>query len=120
MNFLAFRADAVAATVLDDVGTFVVVLAQNVDGSGERLEVQRALEFDDRDRRLGEDTYCISDSSGATSYGGVLSWELKRGALHLLLTEPCARVMGVAGYIVDYPPEHEALLQAGLQRAIGG
>ncbi len=52
----------------------VLVLAEHPDGSGARLEIQRASSFDDQDRRLGMDTYCLVIGSGATHYGGVVHW----------------------------------------------
>jgi hypothetical protein len=119
MNFSAFRAEAVTAAVVEDQEAFVVVLAEHADGSGHRLEISRALDFDTQDRNLGLDTFSISDATGACAYGGVLSWELKRGALHLIVTEECSRELGVAGYIVEYAPENEALLREGLKRAFG-
>lgn len=37
----------------------------------DHLLVQRALSFDDQDRALGQDTYCLVTATGATFYGGV-------------------------------------------------
>lgn len=119
MNFRHFRARAVAASVPADLDEFVVALKEHANGSGHSVAFSRALEFDEEDRRLGLDTYCVSDSTGASAYGGVQSWELKRGALHMILTEACSREMGVAGYIVEYPEDREPLLREGLTRVIG-
>jgi hypothetical protein len=58
-----FRANAVAAVELPELETFAVVLAEEPDG-GERLELQKAFSFDEQDRRLGMDTYCLSTETG--------------------------------------------------------
>lgn len=60
--------------------------------SGDELQLQRALFFDEQDRSLGQATYCLV-RAGATHYGGVESWALDAGQLVLVLTEDAARVL---------------------------
>ncbi len=80
---------------LVDHACFVAVLYEHPDGSGERLEMQRGLSFDARDRRLGQDTYCLSLASGATHDGGVESYRLTGDILQMRLTRKGADVLGL-------------------------
>src|SRR6476646_4500799 len=83
-------ATMVAAEQLDDLNAYVVVLYEQADGTGERIEFQRALSFDDQDRELGQDTYCICLTSGATTYGGVRACILSGPSLKLRLSPEAA------------------------------
>ncbi|WP_394840380.1 Imm10 family immunity protein [Pendulispora rubella] len=49
------------------------MLAECTVGSGARLEIQRALTFDDQDKALDMDTYSLCTEDGKTHYGGVPS-----------------------------------------------
>lgn len=73
----------------------VVVLAENLDGSGRRIELQRALSRSDQDRALGQDTYCLVTTSGATHYGGIDHWALEEGELRLSLSTEAATALGL-------------------------
>lgn len=46
------------------------MLAFEDEASGDFFAVQRAFTFDDQDRQLGMDTYCLV-RGGATHYGGL-------------------------------------------------
>ena len=117
----SFRARAVAATELLDLNTFAIVLAENLDGSGLRLELQRALSFDRQDRTLGQDTYCIATQDGATYYGGVECWTLNPSSLVLRLSQPAQEVLGVEdGFLVEIPKTYVASLQSALERVFAG
>ncbi len=96
-----FSANAVAAEVLQEANTFVVCLAEELDGSGQRLELQRALSFDEQDRGMGMDTYCVATESGASYYGGVRSWNLEPKLLTLELDVEASTVLGVSGFEVE-------------------
>jgi len=116
-------AGAVAIEEMPDVSTFVIIFAQNPDGRGERLELQRALTFDEQDHDLGMDTYCLCMASGATHYGGVLSWRLDDGGLVLRLTAEAAAALGVDDVVrvdVLMTPALRAALLAGLKRVLVG
>jgi hypothetical protein len=115
-----FRAKVVAAAELPDLNTFAVVLAEDGDGSGLRLEIQKALSFDEQDRRLGLDTYCLCTEAGATYYGGVTSWTLTEGSLELRLDEKAAEVLGVeGGFVVNFAPERLPAIKEGVERILG-
>jgi len=116
-----FVAKAVAVAELTELETFVVFLAENPDGSGERLELQRALAFDAQDQRLGQDTYCIVNESQATSYGGVTSWRLLEATLEIVLDDRAAKVFGVDGFLVTLEVDAVRLgaVRDGLLRVFG-
>jgi len=73
-----------------------LVMAETPNGEGESLQIQRALEFDDQDRRLGQDTYCLVVTQGPTFYGGVEGWRILPGrALVLRLSADAANELEV-------------------------
>jgi Immunity protein 10 len=66
-------------------GVDIVGLAEHRDGTGLSLVFQRALTFDEQDRAMGTDTFCVSDEWGATVYGGV-SYTMDGATLKLELS----------------------------------
>lgn len=66
-----FDAGAVAFSRDEEVGAEYLILAEHEDGSGPRIELQRALIVTDDDRRLGTDRYCLVNEGGVTHYGGL-------------------------------------------------
>jgi hypothetical protein len=67
--------------------------------TGDAFEIQRSLEFDDQDRAMGMDTYCLVLGSGPTHYGGVAHWTLDDSALELVLTTDAAAALGIAPHL---------------------
>lgn len=109
----------VAAEQLDDLNAYVVVLSEQADGTGERIEFQRALSFDDQDRELGQDTYCICVASGATTYGGVRACILSGLSLRLRLSPEAADELGSPQEVeveLRTVPEALVALREGLLR----
>ena len=95
-----FPARAVAFTRDEELEAEVLVLAECSDGSGHRLELQRALIVTDEDRRLGLDTYALVNETGATHYGGIKAWSID-GELRLDLSGEAADALGVDdGYLI--------------------
>ena len=74
-----------------------LVLAELENGSGARLEISRSQSYDDQDRALGQDTYSLSDETGATHYGGVIAWTLDDSNLHISLDPDAAKVLDADG-----------------------
>jgi hypothetical protein len=110
-----FFAKAVAAEHLDDIETYVIVLAEEVDGSGARVELQLADWFDEQDETYGMDTYCVCTEDGATKYGGILGWTLGETFLELRLDEKAAAVFGVeGGFRVEFDAKFHERLERGL------
>ena len=116
-----FVAMAASADTFEDLNAFVVCLAEDQDGLGRRLELQLALSFDEQDRRNGMDTYCLSNESGASHYGGVQTWALTNGVLTLDLVPAASNALGVSGYQVELRvPQPEILkISEGLRRVLG-
>ena len=86
-----------------ELGAAYLVLAEDDDGGGRRLEIQRSLAPDEQDRALGMDTYCLLDESGATHYGGIGAWRLGGGRLEIELTPSATSVLGTDGYRLTLP-----------------
>lgn len=103
------------------MNAFGVILAEHADGTGMRLEIQRALEFDEQDRATGMDTYCLCTERGATHYGGVVSWRLEHDVLEVLLDEQASAELETNGFRVGLSLERDthAVLRAGLVRVFG-
>lgn len=117
----SFVATAGSAEELEDLETFVVVLAEMPDGDGARLEIQRGLTVDPQDEALGENTYCLCTQTGATYYGGVQSWRLDDGFLLLSLDELAALTLGVDRQVsIELRLTDQALhaVTAGIARAL--
>lgn len=118
---MKFKALGVSALELPDLNAFVVVLAEEPDGRGRRLELQRALEFDEQDRELGLDTYCLCTEQGATCYGGVASWGFFGNELRIVLEPDAATALHVnGGFEIEIHADDEtrAQLKSGLQKVI--
>jgi hypothetical protein len=97
---MTLRVRAAAGTQLDELNTFAVVMAEEPDGSGNRIELQRALEFDEQDRSLGMDTYCTYVADGACQYGGIRKCVLNGNELLLEIASETASALGVHKQLV--------------------
>jgi hypothetical protein len=112
-----FRAFAVYSGRLDDA--LLVVLGAEKDGGGERVEISRSVSFDEQDRALKLDTYCIATHDGATHYGGIAAWSVESGFVTLQLTPEACRVLGVdGGFEIGVPRESTDSLREWLARII--
>lgn len=117
---LRFKAHAIAVEEVPDANVFVVVISEGADGNGCRLEFQRSQSFDEQDRILGQDTYCISTDTGATHYGGVHSWWIEDAKLTVKLDENASRTLGIdSGYAIELDSADVTALASGLERVIG-
>jgi hypothetical protein len=77
-------------------GIRIVALAAD-ENYAWQLMFQRADEFDEQDRDLGMDTYCIvSGWQEGTIYGGVESWSADADQIGLRLTPKAALELGLA------------------------
>lgn len=89
------------------------------DEAGATLEVQRSLEFEDQDRSLGMDTYCIVSSSGASHYGALTSWQITGATLLLDLTVSAADELGLPARLsIPLDDQGVALVREHLQRIL--
>ncbi len=71
----------------------VVIAGDDLDDS---IEVQRALTFDDQDRSLGMDTYCLVRGGTAKHYGGIEQWSVTDNVLSIRFTTEAAAALGLA------------------------
>lgn len=81
----------------DDLHFESLVLAEGEDGSGARLEISRSLSYDDQDKAIGQDTYSLSDETGATHYGGVTAWIIDDSSLQIVLDPGASQALDAAG-----------------------
>ncbi len=106
-----------------DPPVLVASVAEEPDGSGVRLEFQRASVFDDQDRRLGMDTYCICTGEGATHYGGVERMDDDEDGVNIALNPEAASRLHVPDAFrirLAVAPEARAAFLDGLRRVIEG
>jgi hypothetical protein len=88
--------------------------------SGDTLEIQRSLSFDEQDTAAGMDTYCLVLSAGATHYGGVESWTVRDGLLKLSLSETASAVLQLPADVeFSVRAVDEAPLRDRLTRLVG-
>jgi hypothetical protein len=88
--------------------------------SGETLEIQGSLAFDEQDNAAGMDTYCLVRNAGATHYGGVESRSVRDGVLALSLSDESAAVLELpANLEISVSAADEELLREHLVRILG-
>ena len=82
----------VAYQLNDDFNAEVIVIED--EGTGDTIEIQRALRFDAQDVALGMDTYCLV-RSGATHYGGIVRWVVHSHELEMELSDVAAATLSL-------------------------
>jgi hypothetical protein len=88
--------------------------------SGDTLEIQRSLSFDEQDVAAGMDTYCLVRDAGATHYGGVESWGVGDGILTLNFREQAATMLELPAEVnISVAASDEAPLREHLARLVG-
>lgn len=113
-----FEAKAVSVMEDRELNTFFVILAEESDGDGSRLEIQKALSFDEQDKDNGMDTYCICTETGEACYGGIAFWDLSENRLEIKLESDAAEILGEEGYLVRFKSAYKKILQNGLLRIL--
>jgi Immunity protein 10 len=117
-----FTAHAVGIVDATEFGADVLVMAEEQDGTGKRLEVSRATASTEQDRHLGMDTYCLVNENQATVYGGVTNWRCDAAQLFISLSDEANQTLGaVGGYVIRITdPTELALARDAVQRIIDG
>jgi hypothetical protein len=88
--------------------------------SGDTLEIQRALTFDEQDAATGMDTYCLVRAAGATHYGGVESWAVEDSKLTLTLSRQAATMLQLPPEVeISVSPSDQTTLLEHLTRLVG-
>jgi hypothetical protein len=107
---------------LPDLDTYVIDAADREDGSGEALLLMVSLSsYDEQDRALGQDTYCISTAQGATIYGGLTRCVLQFDSLTLGFEPEAAHALEVPLDIIlplRVDPADIRILYDGLRRVL--
>lgn len=100
MEKIHFLARAVGIDWLDDI--LAIVFADDPEEPSEYLELQRSFEEpDEQDQALGMDTYCLSTSAGATTYGGITSFVIRATQCTIDLAPSAAAEIGIAQYQIE-------------------
>ncbi len=115
-----FTVRAAAVEELPDLDTFGVFLAEHADGSGRSLDITRALAFDEQDRALGMDTYCLCSDAGPTHYGGIVRYDLSSAWLSIVLDAAAAAALGAREYrlLLAVDPALFPEILSGFQRVM--
>lgn len=100
-------------------GVIGVLMADGESGDGARVELQRAITFDDQDRALGHDTTCLGLHTGASIYGGVTGWSLTPGRLTLELSKEATEALDVdAELTIDFDAQLVADVEEWLPKVL--
>ena len=112
-----FEARACTVQAIEELNTFLIALADEVESPAQSLELQRSLELDEQDNANGMDTYCIVTATGATHYGGILSCTMTENTLTLDFSREAETDLGLRGYEItlNLPASDKALLRSGLK-----
>lgn len=115
-------ARAVAFHHDEDSGADILVLAEEPEGEGWTLEIQRARHFDHRDRTLGQDDHCVVLDAARVRYGALERAEVRDGRLRLRFTPEAAEDLGVDRDCELLLPgsEEEETVRRALPALLGG
>lgn len=105
--------------VLDVEDNYEALVVRDEQGD-DWIEFQRALRYDDQDRELGMDTYCLVRGGSAAYYGGLISWRLRYGILQLQLDADASATLEMqTAEQIDVGPIGAALIEQHLPRIVG-
>lgn len=122
MEAHTFTAKAVVLELPDDEFYFVG-FADHEYTPTTYLQFQRAFEFDEQDVRLGMDTYDIEwCDQGASTYGGVATFELGPTSAVVRLTDQGAEALGLDEITIHFTltPARHAALKTALEEIFEG
>lgn len=116
---LRFIAVAVAYRQDPAMEAEYLVLAEDRDGRGHTVEVQRSLSHEsDGDRTVGADGPCVVIDGGPTAYRCVERWAAAHSIVVIQLTKAGSDELGVTTIQIELPEEAEAETVSALQRLI--
>jgi hypothetical protein len=107
------------AELPNDEEGIIVGLTEDLQRNENLLILSRAFAHTDQDRELGQDTYCLSVSSGATVYGGVKDCRIMGGVLTLQLSPKAAEALGVpehCRFLLNVDPDTVSRLADGFRK----
>lgn len=102
----------------DGINAAVLVLAEKEKG-GLRLELQKALEYDEQDVALGMDTYCLCTERGDCCYGGVKAWRLSADSFEIELDDRAAAILETPGFQICFPADQRSQLAQRVEAILG-
>jgi Immunity protein 10 len=111
-----------AAEEDEERGVYSVNFGNSQTGDEWLISIQLPLNISEQDIALGQDTYAITTSSGATHYDGVLGWGFWPGGVFLDLDDEAARILGLSSRINFQLPEageSNSAIESGLTRILG-
>jgi hypothetical protein len=95
-----------------------LILAEHLDGSGSRLEIQRGLHEDDQDRARGMEGHCLVDELHATHYGAVAAWRIDGACLDIDLTDEASETFGASGFRIALPAAQRSTVERALLQLV--
>jgi Immunity protein 10 len=119
---MMLEVNAVAAEEDEELGVYSVNFGGMQTGNQWLISIQLPLNISEQDIALGQDTYAITTSTGATHYDGVLGWGFWPGGVFLDLDDEAAKILGLASRINFQLPaagESNSAIEAGLTRILG-
>ena len=101
-----FKSQACTFGYDESIDMHALVIAELPDGSGARFEVQRSGTFEEQDRTLGMDTYCLVMDSGVSHYGGVIGWHVDEAhLLRVTLDDRAATALATSSIEIALRPQ---------------
>lgn len=114
--------DKAAAQEDEELGVYSLSLGGAQAGVEWLISLQLPLDISEQDILLGQDTYAITTSTGATHYGGVLGWGFWPGGFFLDLENEAAESLGLESKVSFRVPragDISSKIEAGLTRILG-
>jgi hypothetical protein len=114
--------DRAAVQEGEELGVYSLSLGGIQAGVEWLISIQLPLEISEQDALLGQDTYAITTSTGATHYGGVLGWGFRSGGFFLDLENEAAESLGLENRIdfqVSGVKNINSKIEIGLTRIFG-
>jgi hypothetical protein len=112
----------VAVAEVPELDCRMVLFARDSEDPFGTLEVQAAYTYDDRDRELGTDTYCVVVDGGDPVYGGITRWEASAEEVRIDLDPRAAELLRVPGQLrmpVAFDADELARLRDALRDMVG-
>ncbi|MET7276171.1 Imm10 family immunity protein [Streptomyces flaveolus] len=108
--------------VTEDDDCFTVGMAEDGDGEGCHLSIQSGVrEPDAQQLRLGWDTYCVMNETGAVHYGGIESAAVAAGKVSFRFSSEAAAELSLPGESLELALHEDvdvATLRVGLHRVL--
>jgi hypothetical protein len=121
-SMMILAVDKVAAQEDEEVGVYSLSIGGLQFGAEWILSIQLPLNVSEQDISLGQDTYAITTSTGATHYGGVPGWGFWSDGSFLDLDAEAAEMLGLESRVnlhVSGVENINSKIEAGSTRILG-